>query len=147
LNERGTIGHVHRARNAVLVLLLAGCATTSPRPAPATWWHGSWVVDGERLAAPEELAALPPSARGLAAQLARAAAPEHRYEFSADAVLLVRPGVRVTAAYAVVVADARQAELRASAPSGLGVLRIQRGPQGVVMSEGDQAPLPLRRAR
>lgn len=118
------------------LLCLAGCAAPSKQAAPS-WWHGAWVVDGDRLA--KDALRLPPEARELAADLARAAAPEFSYEFSSDAVRQVHPDGERTDAYRVLQADERRARLQA----GDAVWTVERRPGGLTLHGARE--LPLRR--
>ncbi len=129
-----------RALPALLVLACAA-STPAPRPLAADWWVGRWVVDGERLAA-EARRDLPPEARALGADLARAAAPEYTYEFSREAVLRVRPDQQTTLRYTVVAADDREARLATER----GEWRLERAAGGLVVHDGG-APLPLKELR
>ncbi len=97
------------------------------------------MVDGDRLFAADELARLPTGARDLAIDLGAAAAPEYRFEFSADALRREAPEGERTVAYRVVRADARSAELR----SGEVVVRVERRAGGIMLHQDGRHPLPL----
>jgi hypothetical protein len=118
------------------LVLLAGCAAPKQQVRPS-WWHGAWVVDGERLA--QDTASLPPEARRLAADLAKAAAPEFRYEFSAGAVRHASPDGERTDAYEVVRADGRVARLKTRDV----LWTLERRPRGLLLHAGERA-FPLK---
>jgi len=100
------------------------------------------VVDGDRLAAPDALRAIPREARRLAADLVRAAAPEYRFEFSDAALRREQPGGEQTHAYTVLRAGPRTVELE----GGGATLRLERRPSGIVLREGERPALPLKPA-
>lgn len=120
------------------IITLTACAAPTAQVTPS-WWHGRWVVDGDRLFAPGELARLPAGARDLAIDLGAAAAPEYRFEFSAGALRREAPEGERTVAYRLVRADGRSAELR----SGDAVVRLERRPGGIVLHQDGRHPLPL----
>ncbi len=129
---------VHLLLGASALLGCAGPSESTPATEEAVdesaderWWHGTWVIDAARLRPDDDLS---PAARQTARALAATFAGRVRYELGPERVRrLVADRTQAWSLAGVSVRDGRAVlDL-----VGGGHLVLERGPSGVVLSDGD----------